>query len=243
VLALLWLAYALRLRAVASRIRARMAERMAERERIARDLHDTLLQSVQALTLRFQLVVDELPITERARPGLEAAIDRADQVIAEGRDRVKELRSHGNSSDIEQIITDIIAQQRFDPPVTVSVQTVGTPRPLDPLALDEIARIAGEAIFNIMRHARATRVAIELRHHASFAISFVDNGVGIDPAILAQGGRKGHFGLSGMRERAQKLDGELIVRRIAEGGTQVMLNVPGRIAYKLQRARWFSRRR
>ena len=241
VLALLWLAYSLRLRAVASRIRMRMAERMGERERIARDLHDTLLQSVQALTLRFQLVVDELPVKELARPALEAAIDRADQVIAEGRDRVKELRFSQDGSDIEKIITDLVAQQGFDPAMAISIETVGTPRSLDALALDEIARIAGEAIFNIRRHARATRIAVELRHRSSFAISFVDNGVGIDPAVVDQGGRDGHFGLPGMRERAQKLDGDLIVRRIAEGGTQVRLTVPGRIAYKARKARLFSR--
>jgi signal transduction histidine kinase/streptogramin lyase len=240
VVALLSLAYSLRLRSVANRIRARMAERIAERERIARDLHDTLLQSVQALTLRFQLVVDELPVGERARPALEAAIDRADQVIAEGRDRVKELRLPQEGNDIEQIISDLVARQGFAPAVAV-IETVGTQRALDALAVDEIARIAGEAIFNIRRHARATRVAIEIRHHASFAISFVDNGVGIDPEIVDHGGRDGHFGLPGMRERARKLDGDLIVRRIAEGGTQVMLTVPGRIAYKAQKFRLFPR--
>ena len=241
VLALLWLAYSLRLRSVAGRIRMRMAERMEERERIARDLHDTLLQSVQALTLRFQLVVDELPVTERARPALEAAIDRADQVIAEGRDRVKELRLPQDGNGIEQVLTDIVAQQGFEPAVVVSIEAVGTPRALDPLALDEIARIAGEAIFNIRRHAHATRIAIEIRHHASFAISFVDNGIGIDPAVTARGGKNGHFGLPGMRERARKLDGDLIIRRLAEGGTQVLLTVPGRIAYKKPKRRWFSR--
>lgn len=241
ILSLLWLAYSLRLRVVGDRIRMRMAERMGERERIARDLHDTLLQSVQALTLRFQLVVDELPVQELARPALEAAIDRADQVIAEGRDRVKELRFSQDGNDIEKILTDLVDQQGFDPAMAMSIETVGKPHSLDPLALDEIARIAGEAIFNIRRHARATRIAIEVRHGSSFAISFVDNGVGIDPAVVDQGGRDGHFGLPGMRERARKLDGDLIVRRIAEGGTQVLLTVPGRIAYKARKTRLFSR--
>lgn len=241
VLGLLWLAYALRLRAVASRIRMRMAERVEERERIARDLHDTLLQSVQALTLRFQLVVDELPIEERARPALEAAIDRADQVIAEGRDRVKELRLPRDGNDIAEIIANLVQQEGFDPLTAVSIETVGTPRALDPLALDEIARIAGEAIFNIRRHARATRVAIEIRHQFNFAISFADDGVGIDPDVIEAGSRDGHFGLPGMRERARKLDGDFVIRRIAEGGTQVLLAIPGRIAYKTQRPSWFSR--
>jgi signal transduction histidine kinase len=236
-LCLLWLAYRVRLRAVANRIRMRMADRLDERERIARDLHDTLLQSVQSLTLRFQLVVDELPIGQRARPGLEAAIDRADQVIAEGRDSVKALRLPRDEDDIEDILRGLVAEQGFDPAMAVSIEAVGTPRALEPLALAEIARIASEAIFNIRRHAHATRVAIELRYHAGFAISFVDNGVGIDPALIDQGGRTGHFGLPGMSERAKKLNGELTVRRIDEGGTQVLLTVPGRIAYGAGR-RW-----
>ena len=243
VLALLWLAYSLRLRTVAHHIRRRMAERMEERERIARDLHDTLLQSVQSLTLRFQLVVDELPIKESARPALEAAIDRADQVIAEGRDRLIELRSREERSDIEQIIADIVRQQGFDPAVAVSIETAGTPHRLDPPALEEIARIAGEAIFNIWRHARATRITIGIGFHPRFSLCFVDNGVGIDPSVVDHGGKDGHFGLPGMRERARKLHGDLVVRAIPEGGTQLVLSIAGRIAYKPERARWFSRLR
>lgn len=238
VLALLWLAYSVRLRAMADRMRRGMAERIAERERIARELHDTLLQAVQSLTLRFQLVVDDLSIRGPPRLALEAAIDRADQVIAEARDRVLELRSPQERNDVEQVMTDIVAQQGFDPAVAVSIESVGSPHALDPLALDEIARIAGEAIFNIRRHARATRIVIELRHHANLVLSFADNGVGIDPAVVEQGSRDGHFGLPGMRERARKLDGDLVVRRIAQGGTQVMLTVPGRIAYKPRKVRW-----
>ncbi|OYY76412.1 MAG: hypothetical protein B7Y43_15350 [Sphingomonas sp. 28-62-20] len=237
----IWLAYSMRLRRVANRIRSRMAERMEERERIARDLHDTLLQSVQALTLRFQLVVDELPVDERARPALEAAIDRADEVVAEGRDRVKDLRLPNEAGDIAQIMTEIVAQQGFDPAVAVSIETVGIARSLDPLALDEIVRIAGEAVFNVRRHARATRIAIEIRFQSGFAICIVDDGVGIAPAIIEQGGKDGHFGLPGMRERARKLDGDLLIRRIPEGGTQVVLTVPGRIAYQKRVWRWPSR--
>lgn len=241
VLALLWLAYSIRLRGMAERMRRGMAERMAERERIARELHDTLLQAVQSLTLRFQLVVDDLSIKGSPRHALEAAIDRADQVIAEARDRVLELRSPQERNDIEQVIIDIVAQQGFDPAVAVSIASVGSPHALDPLALDEITRIVGEAIFNIRRHADATRIAIELRHHANLVLSVVDNGMGIDPMVVEHGSRDGHFGLPGMRERARKLDGDLVVRRIIQGGTEVVLTVPGRIAYKPRAARWNAR--
>jgi signal transduction histidine kinase len=225
------LAYSLRLRAVASRIQMRMAERIEERERIARELHDTLLQSVQALTLRFQLAVDDLPEKAPARPALEEAIDRADEAIAEGRDRVRGLRSL-QDSDIERVIEGLIRQQAFDPGVEIAVTTTGAARPLDPLSQDEVTRIAGEAIFNIWRHACAKRVAIDIAHGADFSVRFADDGVGIAPEVADRLEKEGHFGLSGMRERARKLRGGIAVRRLPEGGTDVMLTVPGSIAYK-----------
>ncbi|AJP72097.1 hypothetical protein TS85_10350 [Sphingomonas hengshuiensis] len=240
VLGLLWLAYSMRLRTVANRIRARLAARVEERERIARDLHDTLLQSVQALTLRFQLVVDELPIAERARPALEAAIDRADQTIAEGRDRVLALRSLQEAPDIAAILADLVQRQGFDASVCISITAEGTPRPIAPPVLDEVRYLAGEAIFNIWRHACATQVAIEIGYRDDFSLRLRDNGVGIDPEI-ARSGAAGHFGLAGMRERARKLRGTLGVRRLPEGGTEILLSVPGRVAYTPARRRGLFR--
>src|SRR5262249_51725715 len=113
------------------------------------------------------------------------------------------------------------------------VTTVGDSRPLDPLVLDEATRIASEAIFNIWRHACAKRVTIYIGHGANFSLRFADNGVGIDPAVADKGQKEGHFGLSGMRERARKLRGWLTVRPLPAGGTEVMLTVPGSIAYKV----------
>ncbi|WP_232494981.1 sensor histidine kinase [Novosphingobium kaempferiae] len=247
---LLWLAYSLRLRAVANRIRLRITERMDERERIARELHDTLLQSVQALTLSVQLAVDELPAQEPARPALEGALDRADRVIAEGRDRVRELRPFQGPNDVAQMVADTLETHALDPEARVTVATSGSPRPLDPLVLDELNRIVGEAIFNIQRHARARSVTIDIEFHANFRMRFADDGIGIDPAVLAKGGREGHFGLPGMRERARKLHGDLLVRPLAQGGTEVVLTVPGRVAYRGGRlamlrhaaGQWFRRR-
>jgi signal transduction histidine kinase/ligand-binding sensor domain-containing protein len=228
---LLSLAYSMRLRVVAHRIRMRMAERMEERERIARELHDTLLQSVQALTLRFQLVVDDLPKGAPARATLEDALDQADMVIAEGRDRVRDLRTRPDC-DVERMIADIIKRQAFDPGVEITMTRTGVPRALEPLVLDETGRIAGEAIFNIRRHARANRVAIDIGHGENFSVRLADDGVGIAREIATTGYRAGHFGLAGMRERARGLGGGLVVRALPEGGTEVMLTVPGHIAYK-----------
>jgi signal transduction histidine kinase/ligand-binding sensor domain-containing protein len=229
-LGLAWLAYSMRMRVVAARIRARMAERIEERERIARELHDTLLQAVQSLTLRFQLAVDDLAPKEPARPSLIQAIDTADRVIAEGRDRVQDLRSR-QAGDVEQIVQELIAQQGFGPGVEAAVLTTGTPRAMDPLALEEITRIAGEALFNIRRHADARQVTVEIRHGASFVLRFADDGIGIHPQLAAIG-KQGHFGLSGMRERARKLRGSLAIRPLPDHGTEVLLTVPGAIAYK-----------
>ncbi|WP_165186063.1 sensor histidine kinase [Caulobacter soli] len=239
-LGLLWLAYRLRMRVVTARIRARMAERVEERERIARDLHDTLLQSVQTLTLRFQLAVDDLPKTARARPALEAAIDRADEVIAQGRNRVHDLRSSHDRTDLEPLLADIVAAQAFDPGVVISVATDGAPRALAPLVLDEVGQIASEAIFNVWRHANASRLTIETRYGPDFSLRVADDGAGIDPQI-AERGKDGHFGVVGMRERASKLRGELRVRRLPEGGTEVTLTLPGAIAYATGGQRWLAR--
>ena len=239
-LALMWLAYSMRLRAVAHHIRMRMSERAQERERIARELHDTLLQSVQALTLRFQLAVDDLPPGAPARDSLINAIDTADQVIAEGRDRVLELRSQ-QDGDLEQIFCDMMARLGFGPAVDTAIISEGKARPLDPAALDEITRIGGEALFNIRRHAGATEVTVEIHHGTDLQIRFTDNGQGIAADIATAGGKAGHYGLQGMAERARRLRGHLFIRPRADRGTEVLLTVPGAIAYNLRglrRWRW-----
>jgi signal transduction histidine kinase/ligand-binding sensor domain-containing protein len=236
--ALLWLTYSMRLRAVARSVRLRMAERIEERERIARELHDTLLQAIQALTLRFQLAADDLPPEMAGRASLVAAIDIADRVIAEGRDRVRELRTQ-QEGNFEQVVCDLIARTGFDPAIDFAIVPSGSPRRLDPLALEEVSSIAGEALYNIRQHAAATRVTVEIRFGSSFRLRLADDGVGIDLPVAANGGKEGHFGLVGMSERARKLRGSLAVRTSPEGGTEVVLTVPGSIAYKREARRSF----
>lgn len=233
--ALLWLAYSMRLRAVARSVGLRMAERTEERERIARELHDTLLQAIQALTLRFQLAADDLPPGAAGRASLVAAINMADQVIAEGRDRVRELRTQ-QEGDFEQAIHDLIARTGFDPATDVDLASRGSPRRLNPLALEEVTGIVGEALNNVRLHAGATRVTIEIRFGSSLRLRLADDGVGIDGPV-AEHGKEGHFGLVGMNERARKLRARLVVRARPEGGTEVMLTVPGSIAYERERRR------
>ncbi|MGE6697305.1 sensor histidine kinase [Hyphomonas sp. NPDC076900] len=238
--ALLWLLYSIRVRAVANGVSMRMAERLQERERIAREIHDTLLQSVQTLTLRFQYAVDELPQLAGARPALEEALDRADEVIAEGRDRVLDLRS-AQSSNLEQVISGIVKRQSFAPSVKISISTSGILRGVDPHILDEVTRIASEAICNIWKHAQARRVKIEICHGANLSLRIADDGIGIDASVAKNGEKIGHFGLKGMGERAKRLGGDLIVRGLPERGTEVFLTVPGRAAYRTAKRGIFPR--
>ncbi len=231
--ALATLLFRLRLRALARGIRAQMAERMRERERIARELHDTLLQSVQALILRLHLVAEELPKRGAPRRAIEDALDRAEEVLEEARDRVRDLRKPtGDSDALDQRLLDIVSKQGFPPDLAIRVESEGQPRYLDPLVFEEVANVAGEALFNIRRHAGARTVSILVawRAHA-LCVRFRDDGVGIPPQILQSGQREGHFGLPSMRERAHRIGGELSITPAPGGGTDVMLIVPASIAY------------
>ena len=246
VLALLWMAYHLHMRRLTRRMHRSMAERLDERERIARELHDTLLQGVQALILRFQLAADDIPPDKPVRRTLEEALDKADQTLAEGRDRVQSLRVADTGDNLERSIRELVRRQGFASSTKVHLETRGTPRPLDPLVCDDVIRIAAEALFNIWRHADAGRIEIEIVFEpASFTICFRDNGVGIPAEVVRAGGRPNHFGLVGMRERAAEIDGRLSVRAVPGLGTEIGLTVPASVAYLrkgLLRRQWRKER-
>ncbi|MDE1915260.1 MAG: hypothetical protein KGH96_04090 [Sphingomonadales bacterium] len=226
---LLWGAYALRLRMVAARIRQRMNERYEERDRIARELHDTLLQGIQSLTLRFQRVVNELPDQPCARVSLLHALDVADQVIAEGRDRVQDLRSRQHDM-LGALLRDMIAQLPFEPGLQINIAENGRPRRIEPLALDEMAGLFREALTNICRHAGASRIEIAIDYGWRLVVRVVDDGVGINPDIAVTG-KAGHFGVPGMHERACRLRARLVLRPLPGHGTELVLTVPADVAY------------
>jgi signal transduction histidine kinase len=206
------------------------AQLIADRERIARELHDTLLQSVQTLIWRCQLAVDGLAPEEPTRRSLEGAMDQAEQVIAEGRSRVMDLRSVQHQADVATLLADLVTRQAFDPGVAVSISTLGSSQPVTAAVAYEVYRIAGEAIFNIWRHSSASRVAIEVAFGPDLEVRFCDDGVGIDRDIAVSGISE-HFGLLGMRERAATLGGELTIQRRPNGGTEVALKIPAAIAF------------
>jgi signal transduction histidine kinase/ligand-binding sensor domain-containing protein len=228
----IWFAYRVRLAIVTDRIRSRMNDRIAERERIARELHDTLLQGVQGLILRIQLIVEDLPRGQPQRIPLEQALDAADEVLGEARDRVLDLRATERTEDLEARLGKLVRDQGPVLGASVGVFVGGTPRELDEIAGDEVMRIVGEALANARSHAKAGCIEIRVKFGVRrLIVSIVDDGEGISPDILREGGRPGHFGLAGMRERARALSGRLSVDTPPGGGTGVTVTIPARVAY------------
>jgi signal transduction histidine kinase len=215
----------------------RFEERLAERTRIARELHDTLLQSFQALMLHFQTVNDLLPPGE-AKEALEKALDRADQAIVEGRDAIQNLRSSTTfTNELAQALTKLGEEfagahdgERGSATFRVSIE--GRPQELHPILRDDIYRIAREALRNAFRHAQANKIEADITYSDRLLrLRVRDDGKGVDPKLLDTG-RDGHWGLPGMRERAQQIGAQLDIWSEVGAGTEVELRIPGSIAYE-----------
>jgi signal transduction histidine kinase len=228
------LLYWLRMQQMAARLESRLQERLQERERIARELHDTLLQGIHGLTLKFQAAKEAIPKSEPARALMESALNRADEVIAEGRDRVKDLRSHEPGAlDLPQALMRVGEELAEDYPADFRIVVEGASRKLHPLVGEETYRIAREALFNAFWHSRAKSIEAEVAYDRKLLrVRVRDDGVGISQDILDTGGRDGHFGLAGMRERARKLGAHIDIWSRPDAGTEVELRVPGAMAYR-----------
>ncbi len=225
--------YQLRLRQAAARLNARLEERLAERERIARDLHDTLLQGFQGLILRFHDAMMDIPEREPARQLMETALDRADEVMAEGRDRVVSLHpSFDRFGDLAQSLARAAEEIGNGSEVKISVTAQGQAQTLDPVALDEIYCIGREAMTNAFRHAKGKSIEVEVDYASwELRLRIRDDGRGIDPNIL-EDGRPGHIGLASMRERAERVGGQLDIVSGPGAGTEIELKVPAARAYR-----------
>ncbi|HEY0760086.1 MAG TPA: two-component regulator propeller domain-containing protein [Acidisarcina sp.] len=232
VLGLLWVLYLLRLQQLTEQMQARLGERLVERERIARELHDTLLQGFQGLMLRFQAVMKSLPQHGEAHRAMEQVLDRADKVLLEGRQRVRDLRAEGmTGDDLPDALANCGKELVEHYATEFSLSVLGMPQRLDPTVCNEIYRIGREALTNAFQHAKASKIEAELTFLGSGPRLVVrDNGQGIDPGIL-NGGRAGHWGLSGMRERAERVGGTLSIWSHTGAGTELEIKIPGRIAY------------
>jgi len=246
-LALLGAAYQWRVRHLHYQFEMTLEARVGERTRIARELHDTLLQSFHGLLLRFQTAFQLLP--ERpmeAKEKLGSAIEQAADAITEGRDAVQGLRdSIVQGNDLALAISTLGEELAADstnhrPELQVAVE--GVSRNLHPIVRDEIYKIAAEAMRNAFRHAQARQVEVEIRYDdEQFRLRVRDDGKGIDPAVLSRQGTEGHYGLPGMRERATIMGAKLTVWSEANAGTEVELRVPAGIAYATNRRRsWLS---
>jgi signal transduction histidine kinase len=183
-------------------------------------------------------VAEQIPPAEPARDLLEQALERADQVLVEGRDRVRNLRGETGRGELAYLIEAAAYRLRVDPDVVIDMFVEGDCRQVHPVVCDDLLAIASEALFNAFKHAQATRIDIGLAcGRGGLRLRIADNGIGFDPSILKGAGRPGHYGLLGMYERAHKLKAELIIRNCDEGA-EIQLLVPGHIAYVGPRRRW-----
>jgi len=231
----LWLH--LRIRRLHRQFEATLEARVAERTRIARDLHDTLLQHFHGLLLQFQAAFNLLPDRPReSKQVLASAIDRAAEAITEGRDTVQGLRTStletNDLADALRALAEDLAHENGHAAAAAQVSVQGTPQALHPLVRDETFRIAGEALRNAFRHAGAKRIDVEIHYDPrQLRVQVRDDGKGIAPDVLHAGEKRGHFGLSGMRERAGLVGGQLTVRSSPDTGTEVAFSAPGSRAY------------
>ena len=227
----LWMLYLLRLRLITAQLQARFGERLLERERIARDLHDTLLQSFQGLMLHLQVVNELLPLG-RAKAELEKSLGHADRAIAEGRSAVYDLRSSAISTgDLPDSIKALGNEISAEGSAAFRLVVEGSPRTVRMMIRDELYRIAREALRNAFHHAQARHVEAEIIYgDRAFLLRIRDDGQGIPPAILEQG-RPGHYGLAGMRERLKQIGGKLAIWSGADAGTEIEVAIAASIAY------------
>jgi signal transduction histidine kinase len=238
----------LRLYQIRREFHAELDGRVEERLRVARELHDTLLQSFQASLIRMQAARNMFARRpEKAVESLDAAITMAAGAVAEGRDAIQDLRFHpASGGDLAQLLTAAgqelahSEEAQGNPPV-FRVTVEGERRDLEPLLQDEVYRIARELLRNAFRHAQAGRIEAEIRYESrQLRVHIRDDGKGIDPDVLKAGGRAGHWGLPGMRERVDRFGGKLEFWSEAGAGTEAVLTVPAAAAYGASNGGAFS---
>jgi len=242
-LGLLWALYRYRLHQITREFEVRLEERVNERTRIARDLHDTLLQSFHGLMFRIQAARNMLPRRpDEAGQSLDGVIAAAEQAIDEGRSAIQALRSQAaDQVDITESLTVMghelaNSQQGATNPAAFHITVEGERQALSPILQDEVYRIAREVLRNAFQHAHATRIEAEIRYDSSlFRLRIRDDGTGIDPRVLKEGKRAGHWGLPGIRERAKRIGAQLDLWSEAGAGTEVEISLPASLAYAQSR--------
>ena len=229
--------YLYRVRSIRREFEVRLEERVGERTRIARELHDSLLQGFQGLLYRLQALRNTVPASSRELvTALDAALEKGDQTIIQAREAVQDLRASGiEAGDLEAALTALreeFVQQNDPNRPAYRVVVEGKPRALSPLVRDDIYQVAREAFRNAYRHAKARQIEAEVDYgEAVFTLRIRDDGVGIEPEVFARGRRSGHFGLQGMRERSERAGARLNVWSERNAGTEIEVTIPARVAY------------
>jgi signal transduction histidine kinase len=229
VLGLGWAGYRWRLRHVSWQLARAFEERLAERTRVAQDLHDTLLQGCLAASMQLHLAVDRSDEEGATRPALQRVLQLLTRVVDDGRAAVRGLRADV-ADDLERALARVPGELAPDGPVAVRVIVEGQPRAWHPVARDEAYRIGREAIANALRHADATRIDVTVSYDArAVRLSVRDDGRGMDETVRLQG-RDGHWGLAGMRERAEAVGASIRVLSREGAGTEIELVMPAATA-------------
>jgi ligand-binding sensor domain-containing protein/signal transduction histidine kinase len=231
-LGLLWSIYLLRLQELERRFHTTLDARVNERIRIARELHDTLLQSFQGLMLKLCTLTNVLDRPAEARERLEGILEQGQDAIDEGRTAVRGMRSSAvTQNDLARALVEVgerlAGEKTARSPVNFRVVVEGESRDLHPILRDEVYRIVSEAISNAFRHSGAGRITAVIRYDKKQLRALVqDDGKGIDAQVLEGGGREGHYGLLGMHERAKLVGGKLTLRSRLGSGTEIELTIP-----------------
>jgi signal transduction histidine kinase len=236
----------LRIHQMTQKLNLRFEERLAERMLVAQELHDTLLQGVLSASMQLHVAVDQLPADSPAQPALSRVLELMAQVVEEGRNTVRGLRSTiDNAHDLEHSFSRIPQELSIQKDIGFRVIVEGPALPLLSAIRNEVYSIGREALVNAFRHSRASNIEVELEYAAKeLRVLVRDNGCGIDPKVL-QLGREGHWGLSGMRERAERIGAKFKILSSPMNGTEVDLRVPSRLAFEPHPSnpafKWFTR--
>jgi len=228
---LIMLLHWLRMRYAMNSLSARFDERLAERTRIAREFHDTLLQTIEGSKLVADDALDQPADLARMRRTVEQLAEWLSRAIQEGRAALQSLRtSTTETNDLAEGLRRATEECRMFSPMKTSLSVQGETKEMHPVVRDEVYRIAYEAIRNACVHSKASELEVELKYAQDLSIRVGDNGVGI-PAPLISHGKDGHYGLRGMRERAERIGGKLKVISSANSGTEITVVIPGRVIF------------
>jgi signal transduction histidine kinase/ligand-binding sensor domain-containing protein len=231
-LLLLWIAYRLRVRGLQRQFAIGLEARLNERTRLARDLHDTFLQTIQGSKLVTDAALKQSTDASRMRAALEQLSIWLERATEEGRAAPNSLRtSTTETNDLAEALRRAIEECRIENSIESSFSVVGETKEMHPIVRDEVYRIGYEAIRNACVHSQASKLQVTLTYAEELEVRVADNGVGLD-TLVADHGREGHFGLKGMRERAARIAGKLSVTSSPTSGTEVKLVVPGKIIYR-----------